>query len=158
MSYNCVRFEASADDVFAVLTDAGRYPQWLVGAKRIRQVEPGWPAPGSRFHHRVGAGPFVVDDHTEVLAIDRPRHLQLSVRAGPFVRAVVDFELIADGDETIVCMQEEPAERILGNLVRPALDPLTHVRNQRSLRRLAEVVRVDAAVRGTSGLGGSAET
>ncbi|MDY7105385.1 MAG: SRPBCC domain-containing protein [Actinomycetota bacterium] len=145
MAYNCLRFGAPADQVFDVLTDPGRYPRWLVGAKRIRNVEPGWPVPGSRFHHRVGAGPLVIHDHTEVLAIDRPRHLQLSVRASPLVRAVVDFELVADGAETVVCMQEEPAERLVGNLVRPVLDPVTHVRNQRSLQRLAEVVRLDAA-------------
>lgn len=145
MSYNCVRFAAPAPAVFAALTDAGRYPDWLVGAKHIRSVEPDWPAPGARFHHRVGVGPLVVEDHTEVLALDPPRRLQLSVRAGPLVRAIVDFELIPDGADTVVCMQEEPAERIVGNLVRPALDPLTHVRNQRSLRRLAAVVRVGAA-------------
>ena len=29
---------------------------------------------------------------------------------------------------------------LIGNLVRPVLDPLVHVRNHRSLRRLAEVV------------------
>ena len=34
----------------------------------------------------------------------------------------------------------EPALRTIGNLVRPLMDPATHVRNHRSLRRLAQVI------------------
>jgi hypothetical protein len=33
-------------------------------------------------------------------------------------------------------MEEEPKLRFIGNLVRPLLDPVIHVRNHRSLRRL----------------------
>jgi hypothetical protein len=41
-------------------------------------------------------------------------------------------------------MQEEPAARLIGNVVRPIMDPTMHVRNHRSLRRLAQVVESNA--------------
>jgi hypothetical protein len=41
-------------------------------------------------------------------------------------------------------MQEELAARVIGNLVRPIMDPTMHMRNHRSLRRLASVVESKA--------------
>jgi hypothetical protein len=45
---------ASADRVFAVLADGWLYPLWVVGASRMRDVDPGWPAEGTKIHHSVG--------------------------------------------------------------------------------------------------------
>ena len=39
--------------VFATLVTPETYPMWLVGAKHIRAVDDGWPAVGTKFHHRV---------------------------------------------------------------------------------------------------------
>jgi hypothetical protein len=36
----------------------------------------------------------------------------------------------------VVNLEEEPAPRAIGNLVRPILDPFTHVRNHQSLKQL----------------------
>jgi hypothetical protein len=66
--------------------------------------------------------------------------LALSVRARPLITAEVDFRIVPDGDRCVVTMQEEPSLRLLGNLVRPIMDPVTHVRNHRSLRRLDHLV------------------
>jgi hypothetical protein len=88
----------------------------------------------------VGVGPLVVADSTEVLAIEEGVMLRLHVRARPFISAVVTFRLVGDGNHCAVTVQEEPALRVIGNLVRPVMDPLFHVRNHHSLRRLAEVV------------------
>ena len=127
--------------VFGVLVEPETYPQWLIGAEAIRSVDDGWPAVGSRFHHRVGLGPFTVPDSTTVLEVDAPELLALLVRARPFVSAVARFEVHpTDDHQCIVTLEEEPTLRTLGNLVRPVLDPLVHVRNHRSLRRLARVV------------------
>jgi hypothetical protein len=141
VSYVCREFDASAPTVFGVLLDPESYPEWLIGAKSIRDVDASWPEPGSRFYHRVGIGPLVIPDHTEVMAVDRGSMLRLRVRARPFIAAVVSFRLVGDGDRCVVTMEEEPARRVIGNLVRPILDPVTHVRNHRSLRRLHQVVR-----------------
>ena len=58
MAYTCAEFAAPVETVFAVLTDPTTYPSWLIGAADIRSIDRSWPAPGSRFHHRVGVGPF----------------------------------------------------------------------------------------------------
>jgi uncharacterized protein YndB with AHSA1/START domain len=133
---------ASAADAFAVLIDPDTYPRWLIGAKEIRDVDADWPRPGSRFHHVVGAGPLQIPDHTEVLAIEPDRLLKLKVKARPFVSAEATFTIVgdADGERCVVSLQEEPTVRWAGNLVRPVMDPSIHVRNHRSLLRLAAVV------------------
>ena len=53
--------------VWGALADPGGYGYWVVGSKEIRDADPGWPAPGSRFHHTIGFGPFALDDHTQAL-------------------------------------------------------------------------------------------
>ena len=40
------RVHAPADDVWSVLADGWRYANWVVGASRIREVDPQWPEPG----------------------------------------------------------------------------------------------------------------
>ncbi len=136
MSYCGREFDRPCAEVFDALADPRTYPDWLVGASRIRAVDDDWPAVGSRFHHRVGIGRATIADTTKVLAIEPTRMLRLAVRARPLVSAVVTFELVGEHDRCIVTMEEEPAVRAIGNLVRPLLDPMTHVRNHLSLKRL----------------------
>jgi uncharacterized protein YndB with AHSA1/START domain len=132
--------EADRDAVWAVVADPETYPSWLVGAKAMRGVDPDWPEPGSRFHHRVGFGPINLDDHTTVMEVDPGRLLKLRIRATFAIQAVVRFELRDDPGGTHIRFEEEPARRLIGNLLRPVLDPLTHGRNVASLHRLAGVV------------------
>ena len=133
--------DAERDVVWAALVDPRTYPRWLVGAKAIRAVDTTWPEPGSAFHHRVGFGPLTIDDHSTVLEIDPKRLVVLRVRATFALKAIVRFELSdAPGGGTHLRFEEEPAHRLVGNIVRPVMDPLTHGRNAASLRRLAEVV------------------
>lgn len=140
MSFTSREIHASTSAVFAVLLDPATYPRWLIGADRIRRVDSGWPAVGSKFHHVVGAGPLKIADDAEVISIEPGRSLQLKVRARPLVSAVATFRVIGDHERCVVTLQEEPAVRTIGNIVRPVLDPIVHVRNHRSLRRLAAVV------------------
>ena len=83
VAYTSREMQASAAEAFAVLIDPETYPRWLVGAKQIRDVDTGWPSPGSRFHHVVGVGPLQIPDNTEVLDIQPGRMLKLRVRARP---------------------------------------------------------------------------
>jgi hypothetical protein len=138
MSFTCREIAADRDAVFSVLADPHTYPAWLVGSVEVRTVDRDWPQPGSGFHHRVGAWPLTIADSSWVLDVDPGRMLRLDVRARPFIRAVATFRLVGDGDITMVSLEEEPTLRVLGNLVRPILDPLTHLRNHTSLRRLAD--------------------
>ncbi len=140
MSHTCRAFTASPAEVFAVLSDPRTYPDWLIGASRIRDHDPGWPAVGSKFHHLVGIKPFALPDSTEVVSMEPDRLLRMHVRARPLVSAVATFTITGGTDGCVLCIEEEPALRVIGNLIRPVLDPITHVRNHRSLRRLAGVL------------------
>lgn len=139
MAHNARVTTAAPRDVFALLAEPETYPQWLIGAANIRDVEPNWPSPGSRFHHTVGVRPFALADSTEVLDVEPDRSLSLHVRARPFISGIVHFELLPTADGCVITMLEEPAFRLLGNLARPLLDPATHQRNHRSLQRLARM-------------------
>ena len=58
MARNQRDIDAPPERVFAVLADPRCYPEWVVGSKEIRAADPGFPAPGTRFHHTVGVGPL----------------------------------------------------------------------------------------------------
>jgi uncharacterized protein YndB with AHSA1/START domain len=140
MAHNCTEVSAPLATVFEYLLDPSTYPRWLIGAEGMDSVDDHWPRPGSRFYHKVGVGPLRVHDHTEVLELHAPHLLRLSVHASTLVRGEVTFHLRGDERSTILCLQEEPEKRLIGNLLRPVLDPLTHVRNHRSLARFARLV------------------
>ena len=141
MAYTSRELAVGARKAFAVLIDPETYPRWLVGAQAIRGVDPTWPKQGSKFHHVVGFGPLRLADSTEVLDIDESAMmLRLEVRARPLIAAVATFRVIGTDSRCVITLQEEPALRKIGNFVRPVMDPATHVRNHRSLRRLAQVI------------------
>jgi uncharacterized protein YndB with AHSA1/START domain len=142
VAYASREIAASTADVYAVLIDPRSYPSWLAGAKEIREVDADWPAPGSRFHHRVRFGPITVADSTEMIAAQPCQRIELAVRARPFVSAIVTFALVGDDRRCMVSFEEEPRVRLVGNLVRPVMDPVTHMRNHHSLKRLEQVAKV----------------
>ncbi len=143
MAYAVREIQGSTHEVFGALIDPRTYPRWLAGAADIRGVDDDWPEPGSRFHHRVGVGWLTIPDSTELLEAQPDRLLRLAVRARPLISAIVTFTLVGDQDRCMVAFQEEPAHPVIGNLVRPVLDPATHVRNHRSLRRLARLIECE---------------
>jgi uncharacterized protein YndB with AHSA1/START domain len=130
---------ASPDKVFAVLADPNAYGQWVVGSDTIRDADLSWPEVGSRFHHRVGFGLLKLNDHTEVLEADPPNRLVLRAHARPLATAEITLLLIARGHGTEVTMIEmagDPLSRLVFN---PITDPLVHLRNVESLRRLRRI-------------------
>ena len=149
MAVNMVDIGAPREDVFATLVDPHTYPQWLIGCQDIRVVDDGWPAPGTRFHHRVGLGPFTVADYTESLAVDRGQSLALRVRARPLLRAArVVYELQDNSTGTRVVMTERPLAPATRRLWNPLIDGLTRLRNRRSLERLKNMVEARATIKG----------
>jgi uncharacterized protein YndB with AHSA1/START domain len=133
------RMPVPPDTVFAVLADGWRYADWVVGAKRIRSVDDGWPAPGTRIHHSVGAGPFELKDTTSCLEVDPPGRILLEARAWPAGTAEVDITVRAVDGGCEVVMEEEPLRGPARRIHNPVLDALIHVRNVEALRRLAKV-------------------
>lgn len=129
---------ASPERVFARLVDAERYPEWLVGARKVEVNDPAWPAPGSSFEHEVGGGPIQVHDSTSVSGIIPGRSLTLVVRARPLLIADVRFELFDEDGGTRLRMRE--TERGAFRLLAPVFSPFVKLRNDRSLQRLARLV------------------
>ena len=131
-------FVASPAAVYAVLVDPGTYPDWLVGAKRIRSVDADWPAPDSTFRHVVGFGPCAIPDTTTSTGTVRDESLSLIVRARPLLEAAVDFHLRPTVDGCVLTMNERPIG--IYRLTAPLVEPLVRRRNERSLERLGRVI------------------
>jgi uncharacterized protein YndB with AHSA1/START domain len=136
MAINRIHIDAPADAVFDVLCDAASYRIWVVGSKRIRGVDPDWPAVGSKFHHTVGFGPFTDSDSTIVLEMQRPSRLVLEARVWPFGTAEIAFDLVPSGGGTDVALEETPRRGPVKRLESSVLDQLIWVRNAVGLRRL----------------------
>jgi uncharacterized protein YndB with AHSA1/START domain len=139
MAVTTLHLDQPPEAVFAVLADPWRYAEWVVGAKKVRDVDADWPRPGSRFHHRVGVGPLTIDDSTVVEEIEPPRRMVLRARARPAGVARVTIELTPAGGGTDVRMTEVPIDGPSRWLDNPILEWLIDLRNRRSLGRLAEL-------------------
>lgn len=107
---NSVIIEASPEQVFDVLVDPTTFPEWLVGAQRIRSVDPDWPRPGAEFRHRIGFGPLAVPGSTTIRRLREPHELVLAAGMGPFGEATVRFVLDAVAEGTEITIEEEPAK------------------------------------------------
>jgi hypothetical protein len=145
VSTNTRVMHATPDQVWKVLCDGWLYPMWVVGATRMRDVDEGWPAVGTRLHHSVGSWPLMLDDTTEVLESRPGSMLRLEARAWPAGRADVVLRLQPQGQYTEVTM-EENATGGPGALVPKLLqDPLLKARNDEALQRLAYLCEERAA-------------
>lgn len=144
MTTSAIRVAAPREVVFDVVVDASRYPEWLLGARRIRALDDTWPRPGSSFHHSVGVGPATVDDRTIVTDVRPPGLLELEARIGIVGTARVRVTLTEDGaGGTDLAIEEEPAAGLLRLLWNPITRPLVAAtlwgRNARSLQSLRAI-------------------
>lgn len=131
------RTTATPDAVWAVLADGWTFASWVVGASRVRAVEPGWPAVGTHIHHSVGTWPAVLDDTTESVEVDDGRRLVLLARTRPVGQARVELTLVPDGGGTLVRMAEDFVSGPATVVPRPARAIALTVRNAETLHRLA---------------------
>ncbi len=130
---------ADVDRVWNVLADGWSYPLFVVGASRMRAVDPTWPEVGSRIHHSVGIWPALINDYTEVMEMTAAQRLLLRARGWPLGEAHVEFRLTEDGTGTRVEI-DEAASAGPGVLVPEPLKGLSlKWRNTETLRRLAYV-------------------
>lgn len=131
------RTSATPEQVWAVLANGWLFGSWVVGASRVRAVEPGWPAEGTRIHHSVGAWPAVIDDDTLVMSSEEPRRLVLRARLRPVGEATVDITLEPRNGGTLLRMQEDFVNGPASLLPEPARQVGLRVRNVEALHRLA---------------------
>ncbi len=130
------RVAASPAQVWSALSDGWLYATWVVGASRVRSVEPSWPAPGATIEHSFGLWPVVINDQTVVLHAEPDRELVLRAKGWPIGEATVRLTLTPEGAETVLTLQED-ATAGPGRLVpRPVRMLGLRPRNKESLRRL----------------------
>jgi uncharacterized protein YndB with AHSA1/START domain len=125
--------------VWAVLADPDGYAYWVVGSKLIRDADPEWPAPGSKFHHTIGLAGRTVDDHTESLEAEPPRRLKHRAKGRPLGTATVTLDLIPRAGGTLVRMTENPDGIYSVMALNPVVHVTTKLRNAESLMRLEEL-------------------
>jgi uncharacterized protein YndB with AHSA1/START domain len=140
MSKNHITVQSDAEGVFDVLDDAYAYPRWVVGTRRIRSVDPEWPAVGSLFHHAVGTAAGELHDSSKVLARERPHHLVLEVRFRPTGVARVEITVAPVAGGSRVTLEETPTDGFLARLPRWLTDPALALRNVVSLQRFRHEV------------------
>jgi hypothetical protein len=128
---------ASADEVWKVLSDGWLYPVFVVGATRMRDVADHWPSLGAELHHSVGIWPVMLNDTTSVIDVEPPTMLRLRVRAWPGGEAEVVFRMHPRGPETEVVIEEDAVSGPGRLLPRPLRDLPLAWRNVETLRRLA---------------------
>jgi hypothetical protein len=131
---------ATPGQVWEVLSDGWLFPLWVVGASRMRDVDDGWPAAGTRLHHSVGTWPLLVDDVTESVEQMPGSRLVLHAHAWPAGRATVTLRLSPVGTDTEVAIDEEATAGPASMIPRVVQDPMLAWRNVESLRRLAFLV------------------
>ncbi|MBO3085649.1 SRPBCC family protein [Cellulomonas fengjieae] len=124
--------------VLSVLADGWTYATWVVGTSRIRAVEPGWPAVGSRIDHSVGVWPALLDDDTTVLSWDPQQGIEVQARGWPVGEARIRIDVRSRPDGGSDVRMIEDAVRGPGTLVpRPVRTALLVPRNTETLHRLA---------------------
>ena len=133
-----------AEAVWDVLADPGNYGYWVVGSKTIRDAEPEWPAPGSKFHHTVGLGPLTFSDHTEAIETERPHLFKLRAKGRPAGTATVTLEMSPKDGGTLVKMSENPDGVFALLAFNPLMQLFTLGRNSESLMRLEELALLAA--------------
>ena len=137
MATNTRLVHAPPDAVWEVLADGWLYPLWVVGASRMRDVDGHWPGVGARLHHSVGSWPMLVDDTTEVVAVEPGLGLSVRARAMPTGVASVRITLDPRGAETLVVIEESVVRGSARLVPKRLRDALLTWRNVESLRRLA---------------------
>lgn len=127
---------ATAEHVWSVLADGWLYPSWVVGASRVRRVEPDWPDVGQRIHHSFGVWPLVLDDVTEVVESQPPRLLSLRAKGWPAGEALITLTLEREPTGTLLRITEDASSGPGLLIPRPIRQAVITPRNTESLRRL----------------------
>lgn len=124
-----------------MLGDARSYPDWVVGASHVVETDPDFPAPGTRFRHRVGIGPVGIVDHTEVIEVDPPRRIVLKGKARPLGTATIELTVRGHAGGAEVRMEETPGDRLSALVgANPLADAALRLRNAEALARLKRLV------------------
>jgi len=138
MARNQIDVQATVDDIFDVLRDPYSYSDWVVGTKEIVDADESWPAVGSGFRFRVGAGPVGLHGTVRALDFDDGRRLRLETKSMPIGTIVITIEAhdLGEGRARVTLDESSSAMPLLSS----GFDVMLHLRNYESLTRLRNLV------------------
>lgn len=128
--------------VFDVLRNGKTFEHWVVGARTIRDVDPGWPSEGTRLHYTVGYGPLRKDDVTTCRSYEPDALLDLEAYAWPAGTASIVLRCAPGEEGVLVSIDEKPVRGPAKHLHNPVADLLVKLRNVETLRRLEQQARL----------------
>jgi uncharacterized protein YndB with AHSA1/START domain len=132
-----VEIERSPEDVFELLSDIDRLPEWQASAVEAHTEGP--LAEGSRVTEKRRLLGREVDSELEVVAYDPPRRLTLRSIGGP-VNFTVDHELLEDGGGTQLTFVSEAEPGAFLRLAEPVLARKAEQQSRQDFDRLKELL------------------
>lgn len=138
-----VELELSArpEDVFRVLANGWMYAHWVVGTKRVREVDGRFPRPGAGFEPELARGASAARRHTTCISVIPPHRIILHAAAWPSGLAHVSILLRPlDSKHTRISIQEQPLHGLARAFALPGLRALVRWRNFEGLLRLRQLV------------------
>jgi len=137
-----VLVERDTQQVWDVLSDGWSYADWVVGTRRIRDVDARWPEQGSQIRYELGIGRWTIEDYTTVRLAEPRQRLELEAHAGRLGTARVSISLLPWGeDHTVVVVDEHPLTGPGARWHTLVMESLLRVRNRRMVYSLARVIR-----------------
>ncbi|TIH40129.1 SRPBCC family protein [Subtercola vilae] len=137
MSTNHRTVNCTPEDVFAVIANGWFFPNWVVGASRMRDVDTSWPHVGSRLHHSFGVWPVLINDETTSLQWNPPHRAVMQAKGWPLGEARVTVEVQPHPKGCRVTIIERPVKGPTTLIPHTLLNPALFIRNIETLRRLA---------------------
>ncbi|PPG22946.1 SRPBCC family protein [Rathayibacter toxicus] len=147
MSHTTRIVACSPESVFAVFASGWLVPAWVVGASRMRAVDPDYPHVGSQLHHSFGVWPFVINDRTTVVEWVPSRRFSIQAAGWPMGEARVRFTVEPHPRGCRLRMKETPVKGPGVLIPAPLLHPVLWIRNVETLRRLAHLAEPGACGR-----------
>lgn len=93
MTATSIQIDAPRSAVFETIIDPETYPEWLLGARAIRDVDETWPQEGSAFRHVIGFPPLLIPGSSTARRFVRDQLFELGAGMGPLGEANVVFTL-----------------------------------------------------------------
>lgn len=137
------RTSATPAQLWAVLGNGYRYSEWVQGTKEVRDVDEGFPAPGTSLHYTVGVAFLTHKGQTEVLTCSPERDIELEIHVWPMgtIRVHVEIEPTTHG--SVVTLDEHPQRGLLGLLHNPLSRLGFAVRTSSMLPNLLELAEAE---------------
>ena len=137
--------ERSPQQVWDVLAEPTRYPDWVVGVADSVPGRGDWPQVGSDLSYQVVLGPWKGGGRTVVRRSEAPHLLELEADSGVLGTARIALDVRPWGErDSLVVLDEHPLRGAAGSLHNVAVDAFIQVRHRSMLKRLADVVEQSA--------------